>query len=202
MVVTNNEWCAEQCRSLRAFGWAREMNDYPNMAQKHHGIDPRFLFLHAGYNFRPTEIQGAFGIHQLPRLEGFVAHRRENATYWGRELGQFRDYLQLQEERSGTRHVWFAYPIMVKPGAPFTRNDLVKFLESRGLETRPIEAGNIAVQPAMQQIKHRVSGSLTNAQYIHDHAFFFGNHQGIGPEQREAIVGYFKEFFDEGFGHR
>jgi len=189
MVMTNHHEYADRVRSLRSFGWAREVphQDYP-------GIDPRFLFLHAGYNFRPTEIQGAFGIHQLPRLEGFIEHRRDNAAYWNKELAQFGDYLQLQEERPGTRHVWFAYPVMVRPGAPFTRDDLVRFLEAKGLETRPIEAGNIAVQPAMKHINHRIAGPLTNAQYIHDHSFFFGNHQGIGPEEREAIVGYFHDF--------
>ena len=195
MVVTSNPRNAELCRSLRAFGWARERDDYSKIGERFPGIDPRFLFLYAGYNFRPTEIQGAFGIHQLPRLEGFIAQRRDNATYWGRELAEFGDYLQLQEERPHTRHAWFAYPILVKPNAGFTRKEFQDFLESKGLETRPIEAGNMAIQPAMKHVKHRIAGPLTNAQYIHDNAFFFGNHQGIGPEEREAIVGYFREWF-------
>ena len=196
MVVTDNDRWAEQCRSMRAFGWIRELSKKADIAADHPGINPLFLFFHPGYNFRPTEIQGAFGIHQLPRLEGFIQHRRENAAYWNRELAQFSDYLQLQEERPGTRHVWFAYPILVKPNAPFTRKELQDFLEAKGVETRPIEAGNMAIQPAMKQINHRVSGPLTNAQYIHENSFFFGNHQGIGPEEREAIVGYFTEFFE------
>ena len=197
MVVAHNSEFAEVCRSLRAFGWARGMDDYADLPRLFPGIDPRFLFLHAGYNFRPTEIQGAFGIHQLPRLEGFIQHRRENAAYWGMELAEFGDYIQLQEERPRTRHAWFSYPILVKANAPFTRKELQDFLEAKGVETRPIEAGNMAVQPAMKQLNHRISGSLANAQYIHDNAFFFGNHQGIGPEEREAIVGYFREFFEQ-----
>ena len=32
-------------------------------------IDERFLFVNLGYNFRATEVQGAFGIHQVPKLE-------------------------------------------------------------------------------------------------------------------------------------
>ena len=206
MVVTDVEAFAERCRSMRAFGWIRELRHKAGLAAVHSDIDPRFLFLHAGYNFRPTEIQGAFGIHQLPRLEGFIEHRRNNAAYWNRELAQFSDYLQLQEERPGTRHAWFAYPVMVKkysgrvgdefPNTLFSRDDLVRFLESKGLETRPIQAGNIALQPAMKHLNYRISGSLSTAQYIHDNAFFFGNHHGIGPEEREAIVGYFTEFFE------
>ena len=195
IVVTNDRSWADQCRSMRAHGWIREMSDKAERAAERPDIDPRFLFAHAGYNFRPTEIQGAFGIHQLPRLEGFIKQRRENAAYWNRELAEFSDYLQLQEERPGTRHVWFAFPVMVRPGAPFTRKQLQDFLEAKGVETRPIEAGNMAIQPAMKHVKHRVSGPLTNAQLIHDNAFFFGNHSGIGPEEREAVVGYFKEFF-------
>lgn len=202
IVVTSNKELAERCRSMRAFGWAREMRDYSEMDRVFPHIDPRFLFLNAGYNFRPTEIQGAFGIHQLPRLEGLIAHRRENAAYWNRELAQFDDYLQLQHEQPRVRHVWFAYPVMVKPGAPFTKQELANHLEARGVETRPIEAGNMAIQPAMKNIQHRVSGSLRNAQYIHENAFFFGNHQGIGAVEREAIVGYFKEFFDARVSHR
>lgn len=195
IVVCNLDSMAERCRSLRAFGWAREQSDYSHMGQQFPGIDPRFLFLHAGYNFRPTEIQGAFGIHQLPRLEGFIEHRRETAAYWNKELAEFGDYIQLQEERSGTRHVWFAYPIMVKPNAPFTRQELQNFLEAKGVETRPIESGNMAIQPAMKHVKHRISGSLTNAQLIHDQALFIGCHQGIGVIEREAVVEYLREFF-------
>ena len=195
MVVGALTELADICRSIRSHGWIRDMSTRERTTREYPNIDPRFLFLHAGYNFRPTEIQGAFGIHQLPRLEGFIQHRRENAAYWGRELAEFGAYIQLQEERAGTRHAWFAYPILVRHNAPFTRNDLQDFLEAKGVETRPIEAGNMAVQPAMKHINHRVVGSLTNAQYIHDHAFFFGNHAGIGLIEREAIVNYFYEFF-------
>jgi len=194
MVVIDDGEVAELVRSLRSFGWARGMDVKP---EEYPGIDPRFLFLHAGYNFRPTEIQGAFGIHQLPRLEGFIEHRRDNAAYWNRELAQFGEYLQLQEERPRTRHVWFAYPVMVKEAAPFTRAELQAHLETCGVETRPIEAGAMHLQPAMKHINWRAGGSLTNAEYIHDNAFFWGNHSGIGETEREAIVSYFHDFMKE-----
>ena len=195
IICTDSDKIADLCRSMRAFGWVREMSDQEEFSALHPDIDARFLFRYPGFNVRPTEIHGAFLIHQLPKLEGFIEHRRKNAAYWNRELAQYGEYLQFQEERPGTRHVWFAFPVMVKPGAPFTRKELQDFLEARGLETRPIEAGNMAVQPAMKYINHRIAGTLTNAQYIHDNGFFWGNHQGIGPVERELIVGYFTEFF-------
>ena len=198
MVLTNNSIWADVCRSMRAHGWIRDLPEghRNQVAGQYPGIDPRFLFLHAGYNFRPTEIQGAFGIHQIPRLEGFIEHRRENAAYFNKALANYQDDLILPFEAPDTRHSWFAYPLTIKPRARFTRKQLVAHLEARGLETRPIESGNMAEQPAMSQIKHRISGSLDIAKTIHRESFFFGNHSGIGPEEREAIVGYFREFFD------
>ncbi len=196
MIVTDNDRIVDQCRSLRSFGWIRDHSEAEVIKEKYPTIDPRFLFQHAGYNFRPTEIQGAFGIHQLPRLEGFIEQRRENAAYWSKALADYEEYFMLPREELGTRHVSFAYAVQVRANASFTKRQLVGHLESRGLETRPIVAGNIVVQPAMQGINYHVSGTLTNSELIQENAFFFGNHHGIGPEEREAIVGYFREFFE------
>ena len=136
-------------------------------------------------------------MHQLPRLEPYIKIRRDNATYWRGALDQFSKYLVLPEERPNTRHVWFGYPVTVKSDAPFKRADLVRFLEARGLETRPIMAGNITEQPAMKLFEHRISEDLTNSTLINNQSFFFGNHQGIGDQEREAVTGYFQEFFAE-----
>lgn len=195
MVVTDDPKIADLCRSMRAFGWTREMENREEAIAPYPEFDPRFLFLQPGFNLRPTEIQGAFGIHQLPRLEGVIAARRETAAYLNKHLAQFDDLI-LPEEREGTRHVWFGYPITIKEDAPFSRKELTDFLESKGLETRPIGTGNMANQPVMKYINHRVDGDLKMAKMIDKQSFFFGCHEKVSEDQREGIVGYFKEFFD------
>lgn len=196
MVLTNNEELAELTKALRAFGWIRDLKNKNQVTKQYDGIDPRFLFLNIGYNFRPTEIQGAFGIHQLKKLDRFINIRQQNATFWLDNLKN-DSYLRLHRERKGTKHVWFGYPITVKPEAPFTRKDLTDFLEARGVETRPIMAGNIDEQPAMALSPYRKVGNLPNARFIMRNSFFFGNHQGIGEKQREAIVNYIREFLEK-----
>lgn len=196
MILTDNEEYVDQLRSLRAHGWIRDMSNRAEIADNNPEIDPRFMFAHVGYNFRPTEIQGAFGIHQLPRLDGFIDVRRGNAAYFNKALAPYEKWLMLPSEAPHTRHAHFAYPFLVRENAPFSRNELMQYLESKGVEARPIEAGNIAIQPAMKKAHYHVSGSLANAQYIHDQGFFIGNHNGVGPEQREAIVSYLREFFE------
>lgn len=198
MILTDNDETADICRSLRAFGWPREMERHDVFERPYPNIDPRFLFIYPGYNLRPTEIQGAFGRHQLPRLEDVIEKRRVNAAYFNEHLGEYSNFLILPEERPDTRHVWFGYPITVQPGAPFSREDLVQFLESKGLETRPIGTGNMANQPAMKHINHRVHGTLERADWIDWNGFFFGCHERLTEEQREAIIGYFREFFSNG----
>jgi CDP-6-deoxy-D-xylo-4-hexulose-3-dehydrase len=194
MLLTNNEEFAELARGLRVFGWIRDLKDKDEIAKKHSEIDPRFLFINVGYNFRPMELQGGFGIHQIKKLESFIKVRRENAQFWHDNLKKYSQYFTIHEEKPDTRHVWFGYPVIVSAKAGFTCKEMVVFLEKKGVETRPIMAGNIAEQPAMKLANYRKVGTLPNSRFINHNAFFFGNHQGIGMKERAAIVSYFKEF--------
>lgn len=194
MVVTNSEKFAELAKALRAHGWIRELKNREALRKKYKRIDHRFLFIHSGFNFRPTDIQGAFGVQQIKRLEEFIAIRRTNAAYWTEELARYSRHLSLPQERPGTRHVSFAYPVMVKPRAPFTKDQLVAFLEGKGIETRQIEGGNMAEQPGLKLFKHRRVGSLKNANLIQRNGFFIGNHQGIGPERRKYLINCVSQF--------
>jgi len=193
MVVTSDERLADLARMLRAHGWQRDVRkklDVPNP-----GIDERYFFVNFGYNLRPMELQGAFGIHQMQRLEPFIRTRRENAAYWGQAFAKYADRLRLSPGREdrGSRSVWFGYPLSVRPEAPFTREDLTRFLEGKGIETRPIMAGNFRDQPAIRLFPHRIAGGLPNAELIMRASFFFGNHHAIGEPERA----YVRECVDE-----
>ena len=93
----------------------------------------------------------------------------------------------------GSRSVWFGYPITVRPGAPFSRDELTRFFESRGIETRPIMAGNFQEQPAIKLFEHRIAGPLPNSALIMRQSFFIGNHHALGESERR----YVKECVDE-----
>lgn len=194
MVLTDRDEYAELARSLRAFGWIREMEGKEAWARRYPDIDPRYLFINAGYNFRPTEIAGGFGIHQLAKLEGYIALRRATASYWTERLSPYSRWLGVPREREAARNVWYGYPLTVKAGAPFSRAELVGFLEQKGVETRPIMAGNMDEQPALQLFPYRRVGELPNSRFIMRNSFFFGSHHGIGTAEREAIVNYVAEF--------
>ena len=97
-------------------------------------------------------------------------------------------------DTAGSRAVWFGYPITVRPEAPFSRDDLTRFLESRRIETRPIMAGNFRDQPAIRLFPHRLVGGLDNAALVMRQSFFIGNHHAITERDRDYVVACLDEF--------
>ena len=86
MVVTNDEPLANVLRALRANGWFRPTRSNHEAATRHSGIDPPSLFVSAGFNFRPTEINAATGLEQLKRLDRLNDARRTVARHFDSEL--------------------------------------------------------------------------------------------------------------------
>lgn len=194
MVVTDDQQLSERVRMSRAHGWVRELDNVEQYAEQFPEIDDRYLFMSTGYNLRPTEIQGAFGIHQLPKLDGFVEKRRDNAAYLNERLDRYDEYFHLFEESSPGYCSWFAYPFLLSENAPFTRREFQNFLEANNIETRPILAGNLARQPVLDSIDHRIAGELAAAQHIHENGLFIGNHHRLTDEKLEYVVDTVTEF--------
>ena len=78
----------------------------------------------------------------------------------------------------------------MKDQAGFTRNDLTTFLETNRIETRNLFSGNLLCHPAYQNIPHRISGDLTNTNFIMNDTFFIGFRRKIGlkPGMRMEVT--------------
>jgi CDP-6-deoxy-D-xylo-4-hexulose-3-dehydrase len=83
---------------------------------------------------------------------------------------------------------WFGYVITVRPGAPFTREELVNTLETARIETRNLFAGNLLRHPAFADIEHRVVGPLTNTDVITTNTFFIGVYPGLTAEMIQHVL--------------
>lgn len=200
MLVTNNREIFELGKSLRAFGWIRDLHDKGNHSKKYPEIDSRFLFINMGYNIRPTEIQGAFGIHQIRKLDNLIKIRIKTARYWKKRLVPYSKYIMLPAEDRLHKNVYMTYPITVIKNDYFNKNELVAFLEKNGIETRPVMAGNMVEQPSSRLFSHRVSGKLKNSEYIMKNSFLIGNHQGINERMRKHVADVISQFIDRKVG--
>jgi CDP-4-dehydro-6-deoxyglucose reductase, E1 len=192
--VTDDFDYAETMRILRAHGWIREVEDRERWMKRYPEIHPRFLFVNLGYNLRATELQGAMGSVQLPKLDTYVRQRRENAAWFRRALAQYGAVLDFQEETPKGLHSWFGFPITVRESAPFDVQELMAALDAAGVETRPIICGNIARQPAMKLYPHRVVGDLHHASRVMDRGFSFGIHQAVEEPARSYVAEQFRGF--------
>ncbi|MFC4121815.1 lipopolysaccharide biosynthesis protein RfbH [Nonomuraea zeae] len=180
-------WCepGEDNRCLKRF--SHDMGALPV------GYDHKYIFSHVGYNLKTTDIQAGLGLTQLGKLPAFVAARRRN---WQR----LRDGLDglpgllLPHATPGSEPSWFGFVVTVEPEAPFTRRQLVDFLESRRIATRLLFAGNLTRQPAYQGQPHRVVGELTNSDVITEQTFWIGVYPGITAEMIDYVIASFKEF--------
>ena len=196
MITTNNKMLNEIGKSMRTFGWSRDLSSKKQLEKKFSNIDSRFLFVNTGFNFRPTELQGAFGIHQIGKLEKLVKLRITNAEYWNKKLKRFSNLL-LTKKDVGRRKSYLFYPITVKKNKFFKKKDLVNELEKHGIETRSVMAGNITKQPVAKILKLKKSGDLKNSDYIHENSFVIGNHHGIGEKQRKFVTDIITNFIDK-----
>jgi CDP-6-deoxy-D-xylo-4-hexulose-3-dehydrase len=123
--------------------------------------------------------------------------RADNAQYWLRELAPLAGVFDFVTVTPDATSSWFGFPMQVRPGAPFTARELMAHLRSRGIEMRPLNAGNIAAQPAIRKYPHRVAGDLPHANAIMKNGFTFGNHQHVDHAARAYIADTLRAFVAE-----
>lgn len=162
-----------------------------------YGYDHKYVYSHVGYNLKVTDMQAAVGVAQLEKLPGFIRARKENFLFFKKYLRNYQKYLILPEPTDGSNPTWFGFPILVRENAPFTRNDLVNYLEQNKIATRMLFGGNLTKQPAYINKRYRVSGQLNNTDMVMNNLFWIGVYPGISKEQREFIVKAFNNFFKE-----
>ncbi len=194
LCFTNSFEMTELLRVLRAHGWSREADEKEKYIREYPEIDPRFIFINVGYNLRPTEVQAVMGMHQLPRLKGFVEARRAAQADYRKQLDKYSDVFQFQDEQKDGYSSWFGFGIVLKPNASFKPKDITSFLNSKGIETRPIIAGNMAKHPALKMFEHRVAGSLENCDTMMTRGFAIGCHHAVDAQARAYVVECFNEF--------
>lgn len=198
-VCTNNEALAEICRSLRSFGNIRYLKEKEEIAKEYPFFDKRHIFVRVGYNFKPTDIQAAFLLHQIPKLDRMIAERRRTAEKWVKALEPYWYVLRpVREEMVGDFMPFnsrMGFPLMIQPQAIFAKEMLMKFLESKGIETRQLEVGNMAEQPAAKKFYWTtLPGGLPNTVYALRNGFFIGCN-GLSQEDEDYVIACFKEFF-------
>jgi CDP-6-deoxy-D-xylo-4-hexulose-3-dehydrase len=184
-------WCASGKDNTcgKRFGW--QLGELPA------GYDHKYIYSHLGYNLKPLDVQAAIGRQQLKKLDAFVAARRANHARLSAALARYEEFLILPRSTPHSEPSWFGFLITVRDAAPFTRNQLVQYLERHRIQTRQLFAGNLLRQPAFRHVSCRVAADLTATDKIMRDAFFIGVYPGLTPAMLDYVEEVFARFFAE-----
>ncbi len=164
----------------KRFGW--QLGELP------YGYDHKYIYSHFGYNLKVTDMQAAIGVAQLDKLPMFIETRIKNfhALYEGlRDLEEFFILPVIPEKADPSP---FGFVLTVRDGAPFTRAQIITYLEEKGIQTRMVFAGNMVRQPSMEGAIYRQIGDLKNTDKVMNDTFWVGVYPGLTEEMISFMI--------------
>ena len=156
-----------------------------------HGYDHKYIYSHIGYNLKLTDMQAAIGVAQLKKLPAFIEARLHNFQLIYDGLKDLEEFFILPQATPRSEPSWFGFPLAVRLEAPFTRNEVVPYLEQRKIATRLIFGGNLIRQPAYQDVCYRMIGDLTNSDFVMNQGFWIGVFPGISLPMLDYVIEVF-----------
>jgi len=149
------------------------------------GYDHKYVYSHFGYNLKATDMQAAIGCAQLDKFPAFVDRRRHNFELLKQELRDDTDKIILPEPCNNSFPSWFGFLITCKTGVD--RNQVVPYVERKGIQTRMLFAGNLTKHPCFDEMRtakegYRIVGKLENTDRIMKDTFWVGVYPGMTDE--------------------
>jgi CDP-6-deoxy-D-xylo-4-hexulose-3-dehydrase len=181
-------WCGtgrnNTCAKRFDFRWG----DLP------HGYDHKYVYSHIGYNLKMTDLQAAVGVAQLKKLPRFVETRNRNFQTLYDGLGDLQAFFLLPESEKKARPSWFGFPLAVRQDAPFSRNDVIRFLDERKIDTRLLFGGNLTKQPAYKDVPYRKIDELPRSDFVMNKVFWIGVYPGLTGAMLEFVINTLHDF--------
>ena len=181
MICTDNEDLYELMKIKRSHGMARLLSPrlYKEAIENNPDIDPAFLFLTDGYNFRNTELNAVIGLEQLKRLDENIKLRRDNFDYFVNNLDPNLFYIPYNDPGNSS----YSFPFVCKN--PEDREKLKSIFDELGIEHRPIVSGNLLLHPFLKKWKDSVA--VPNANKLNYGGVYIGNSQFVTKDMMVKV---------------
>lgn len=155
------------------------------------GYDHKYVYSHFGYNLKATDMQAAVGCAQIEKFPSFVKRRIHNFNRLKAGLAPLADWLILPEPCAGSTPSWFGFLLTCKEGVD--RNKVVSYIESKGVQTRMLFAGNLTKHPCFDEMRktgvgYRIAGTLTQTDRIMNDTFWVGVYPGMNDEMIDYMT--------------
>jgi len=146
--------------------------------------DYKFLYGAVGYNMKSSELNAAFGLVQIDRLEEIREKRRTMFNRYLENLKDLQDKLVLPINTFESD--WLAIPFMTP-----RRLELLTYLEENNIQTRVCFAGNVTRHPVYREYLE----AFPNSDRIMAEGFLLGAHHGMVVEDVDYVCSKIREFF-------
>lgn len=182
--------CPSGCDNLCGHRFDKQYGELPL------GYDHKYVYSHFGYNLKATEMQAAIGCAQLEKFPGFVARRRHNFDRLMEGLKGTEEQFILPVPCENSTPSWFGFLITCREGVD--RNQVVQYIESKGVQTRMLFAGNLTKHPCFDEMRekgtgYRISGSLENTDRIMKDTFWVGLYPGMTDDKIDYMAKVIRE---------
>ena len=160
------------------------------------GYDHKYVYSHLGYNLKATDMQAAIGCAQLRKLPVFTKRRRNNFEVLRSALQGLEEFFVMPEACENSCPSWFGFPLTCRESV--NREQIVRYIESKGVQTRMLFAGNLIKHPCFNELRvigegYRVVGNLENTNRIMRDTFWIGVYPGMTDEKLSFMAKVIRE---------
>jgi CDP-6-deoxy-D-xylo-4-hexulose-3-dehydrase len=185
VISTDDPELYERLRMLRAHGMVRESDSEElrrSYKEKHSDLNPDFIFSHAAYNFRSTEINAVIGRCQLKRLDTNNVIRRENLKLFLSQLDSEKYFTDFNTEGSCN----YAFTLLLRQSDAPLCDRVMRALREHGVEFRRgmSGGGNQLRQPYLKGIiPDREFEKYPKVDHVHFYGFYLGNYPDLEKDK-------------------
>jgi UDP-4-amino-4,6-dideoxy-N-acetyl-beta-L-altrosamine transaminase len=184
-ITTDDKKLADKLSILRLHGISRDAwKRYSQQGSWYYEIEE------CGWKYNMTDLQASIGVHQIKKLDTFIAIRREYADLYSNGLKKLRG-ISVPSELPGRKHAYHLYPILLKEG---NRDRFFKEMHEKGIGCS-VHFIPLHMHPFYKK-NLEIHNNFPNAEWFYEREISLPLYPKMKISDVERVIQYTYETFD------